>query len=195
MTVVRPRGRRLAGVVLAVGLSALLVACGGAAGGDGSDGGDGGDREIPSLATGPATAGDATETPERPLIRSDTSPEEVERMEAEHHRCLEEHGVKLIPPGPGSDQPDEPAAGEVSAEQIETENAAHAACEHKEPERLWQRAQRLDPDYADKLREWVTCIRSHGIDAWESDGFLSFHSLPPDDEMEKVDECEERAFA
>ena len=71
---------------------------------------------------------------------------------------------------------------------------AEKKCVNKEPEEVWERAKRLDPAYADKLRDWVTCIRSHGIDAWESDGFLTFESLPPENQLKKVDECQDKAF-
>lgn len=192
MIVVRLRGRRLAGIVLAGGLSVLLTACGGGADVGGADGDTGGE-DVASLATDPVPVDDASETPERPLIRSDTSPEEEERLWDEYQRCLEEHGAPAATGESGQGEVGEPVGGVVEDE--DRILAAEAACEHKLPEQLWQRAQRTDPDYEDKLRDWVTCIRSHGIDVWESDGFLTFHSLPPEHEMVKVAECEEKAFA
>jgi hypothetical protein len=129
----------------------------------------------------PSTAAAANE---RPLVRSDMTTEEEDRLYATWKRCLTEHGMpeKDLEFKQRSDNPD----AEVTA--------AFAACANLEPETPWQRSKRLDPAYGDKLRDWVTCIRAAGIDAWEDNGFLAFNSLPSDEQQVHVDECQRKVF-
>ncbi|TQS43490.1 hypothetical protein [Cryptosporangium phraense] len=154
----------------------ILAACGGTAA-----------EDEPEVATLRSSSPSASPTPgERPLIRPDTSAEEEDRLTAVWLTCLKEHGHPK--------QADTPA--DLPKEEFEARaKVAEKACESKQPEQLWERSKRLDPDYADKLRDWITCIRAHGIDAWESDGFVTYQSLPPDSDLKKVDECEAKAFA
>jgi hypothetical protein len=189
MSTSRIPGRRLTGVLISVGLAVLLTAC---ASGDKHPGGTGKD-DVASLPSGGATtsASDKPTAQERPLIRSDSSREEQQRLEDEYERCLKEHGHPQLQnrePGNG------PRVSRHGPDNPPEAVAAEKACANKEPERASERARRIDPKYADKLRDWVTCIRAHGIDAWESDGNLMFNSLPPDDQMQKVHECEDKAF-
>ncbi|GAB7048342.1 hypothetical protein [Catenuloplanes indicus] len=190
---------RLRAGLTGIALVALLTACGAEPPAEGTAEAD----QVVSLssATPGATAPAATAPAERPLLRPDTSDVEEERLYDVWFDCLEEkggrgRGPKEVPdgdrgaPAPG---PAAPAAPDPAAEAQDA--AAQKACENLEPEAPWQRAKRLDPDYADKLRDWITCIRSHGIDAWESDGFVTFESLPPDDKMVLVGECEMKAFS
>lgn len=172
MTVHRPLGI----AVLTLGL-ALMAACGG----DKKDNAAQKD-DVASIATGAASAGPAPSAEERPLIRTDTSAEEKERLWNEYQRCLDQHGIT-------KERQDKAQTG-GSPEEV----AAVNACANKQPEQVWERAKRTDPDYNDKLRDWVTCVRAAGIDAWEHDGFLTFNSLPPADQMKKVDECQDKAF-
>jgi hypothetical protein len=161
-------------LVLVVGLAVLLAGCGRQDGGR-----DAGTADVASLASATAVAASPSGAAERPLVRTDMSPEEEERLWDEWQRCLEQHGH----PGKRAADAQDPKAA-----------AAEQACQGKRPEQVWERAKRTDPQYGDRLREWVTCIRSHGIDAWEENGFLAFKSLPPDDQMKKVDECQDKAF-
>ncbi len=184
--------RRVTGVVLSVGLAVLLAAC---ASGENDRGGTGKD-DVASLASDGPKASDKPVAQERPLIRTDTSKEEEQRLYDEYERCLKEHGDPRLrdrkaPGGTAAPRPAVPAqGGDEPPEAV----AAAKACENKEPETVWERAKRTDPNYADKLRDWVTCIRASGIDAWEQDGFLSFNSLPSDDQMKQVDKCQDKAF-
>ncbi|GIJ49258.1 hypothetical protein Val02_61440 [Virgisporangium aliadipatigenens] len=154
--------------------------------------------EVATLASDPATA--ASPSPaaaERPLIRTDTSPEEEERLWDVYLKCLADHGYTkaggdAANGGGSSGAAPRPALPDPRDEELSA--AAEAACGSKKPEQVWERAKRTDPQYADKLHAWVTCIRAQGIDAWENDGFLAFKSLPPENEMKKVDECQDKAF-
>ncbi|MFG1605096.1 hypothetical protein [Actinoplanes sp. NPDC049265] len=183
---------RTTGAVPAVLLGLLLAGCGSADAQDGED--------VATLVSvkppAPAASSAAPVPAERPLIRTDTSSEEEERLYDVWQSCLEDNGG-----GTGAKRK---AAADAAAEPKVAQNVdpgfeerykkAEKKCANKEPEELWERAKRLDPAYGDKLRDWVTCIRSHGIDAWESDGFLTFESLPPDNQMKKVDDCQDKAF-
>jgi hypothetical protein len=180
---------RITGAVLAVSLGVLLSACGGP---ENSKGGD----DVASLVSveprQPTTSSAASASKERPLVRTDTSREEEKRLYDVWQACLEKNGgVKRKAPAAGAPpamSPNVDPAVEARSKEAEKK------CVSQEPEEVWERAKRLDPAYADKLRDWVTCIRSHGIDAWESDGFLSFERLQPDSQMKKVDECQDKAF-
>jgi len=135
----------------------------------------------PSVSAGPS---------ERPLLRVDMSPDEKQRLYDIWMRCISDlSGVDASTAKRLSDG----GAG-MPAEQKERYDRAVATCAVKEPEEVWERAKRLDPQYADKLRDWVTCIRAAGIDAWEDNGFLAFNSLPDEQGQRHVDECQKKAF-
>ncbi|WP_305787176.1 hypothetical protein [Symbioplanes lichenis] len=148
------------------------------------------------VSTAPSAA-PSKKPAERPLIRTDTSAEEEDRLTQIWIDCMVAHGdpdysaKKALNDGadPGQIVAQRGAPGTEAKHK-----QAEKACQDKEPEEIWQRAKRLDPTYPDKLRDWVTCIRSYGIDAWEDDGFLAFESLPPDPQMKKVDQCQDKVF-
>ncbi|WP_033339624.1 hypothetical protein [Catenuloplanes japonicus] len=178
---------RLTGIALVL----LLSACSSAPDTDAA--GDSADVATLTTDTPAASASPAASAQERPLLRPDASSEEEDRYYDVYWTCLSDHGVPgytkeadgsvATAPKPGAGQ----GRGDDDA-------AAVAACANLEPETPWQRSQRTDPHYADRLRDWITCIRSHGIDAFEEDGFLAFESLPSEDKMRFVDECEMKAF-
>lgn len=179
---------RVTGTALTVALGILLSGCGGSDPHKGDD--------VASVAGAATSRPSASATPEeRPLIRTDTSPEEEQRLYDVWEDCLAKHGAgteeerKLA-----SDAAQGGPLSKADPAGMAKYKKAAAACASKEPEEVWERAKRLDPAYADKLRDWVTCIRAHGIDAWESDGFLTFESLPPDNQMKEVDACQDKAF-
>jgi hypothetical protein len=183
---------RTTGAVLAVTLGVLLSGCSSPDTSQGSD-------DVASLVSvAPPKAAASSAAPvseERPLIRTDTSSEEEDRLYDVWMTCLEQNGA-----GTGTKRKLAADAAATGAKPntdpgLEARSKkAEKKCAGKEPEEVWERARRLDPAYADKLRDWVTCIRSHGIDAWESDGFLTFESLPPENQLKKVDQCQDKAF-
>ncbi|MFI5960291.1 hypothetical protein [Cryptosporangium sp. NPDC051539] len=157
-------------------LTLLLAACGGTAADD--------EPEVATLRSGSPSP--SPTTGERPLIRPDTSAEEEERLNAVWLSCLKAHGHPK--------QADQPV--DLPKDEFEARAAvAEKACLNKQPEELWERSKRTDPKYADKLRDWITCVRAAGIDAWESDGFITYQSLPSDPDLKKVDACEAKAFS
>jgi hypothetical protein len=173
--------------VLALSALLLLGACS-SAGSPGSGSG----RVASLVSVAPPASASSPAPPQRPLIRPDTSDEEEDRLNEIFFRCMVDHG------DPDYTAKDKAAKG-LDPGQVERDPAATrkalAACENKEPETLWQRSKRLDPDYGDKLRDWITCIRSHGIDAFEEDGMLAYESLPPENQLDQVDACEQKVFA
>jgi hypothetical protein len=182
---------RLTGLVLTAGLALLLTAC---AGGEEDKQTD----EVASLATETPAAAPASAAPasqERPLVRPDASEEEEEQLYDVYWACLTDHGVPGYSKSENGTVNSAPKPAEPGEGRADDDPAAVAACGHLEPEAPWQRAQRTDPRYADKLRDWITCVRSHGIDAFESEGFLAFESLPSEDKMKFVNECEIKAFS
>jgi hypothetical protein len=181
---------RITGAALAVALGLLLSGCSGADNGQGSD-------DIASLVSAaPPEAGTPSAAPtseDRPLIPTDTSSEEEERLYEVWQTCLDQNGAGNG--GRRKAEADAAAAGaKIDPALAAKYERAEKKCASKEPEEIWERARRLDPAYGDKLRDWVTCIRAHGIDAWESDGFLTFESLPPESQKPKIDECQDKAF-
>ncbi|MEV6630326.1 hypothetical protein AB0M54_06195 [Actinoplanes sp. NPDC051470] len=181
---------RITGAVLAVAL--LLTGCSGGADDSSSD-------DVASVVSikppQPSSSSAPSSSSERPLIRTDTSDDEKERLMQLWLSCLDKNGAgtadkrKLAADSTGG-----AAKANVDPAFEARYKQAEKLCANKEPEQVWERAKRLDPAYADKLRDWVTCTRSQGIDAWESDGYLTFESLPPENQMKKVDACQDKAF-
>ena len=76
---------------------------------------------------------------------------------------------------------------------------AQKACVAKEPEILADRVKRKDPgDFADRTREWVSCMKEHGlhieVDAAGVWGFSNDYAAAELDSP-WVDKCESKAFA
>ena len=164
----------IARLLLAVALVALLAACGSQP--------DAGSPDVATLASGGAPTASPTARDDHPLIRPDTSQEERDRMYAEYNRCLKEHGLDVKQPkGVDAAAPSRMAAAEQ-------------ACERIRPEQPWERAKRTDPEYADKLHEWVKCVRALGIDATEADGRLTLTVMPTDEQLDKINDCQTKAF-
>jgi hypothetical protein len=137
---------------------------------------------IPDTGKPSGPARTSTATTERPLIRLDTTPEEVDRMHDRYIKCLSENGMPS------------------KAEQARTDNpqeypAALAACASLEPEDYQEREKRENPTaFKDRQREQIRCMREHGLaietgpDGW---GYTN-----PARDMGSVwdDKCERQAF-
>jgi hypothetical protein len=140
------------------------------------------DNGVATIAGTAATPSASAAVSEGPLIRTDSSADEVARFYKAYSDCLLSQGF------------DQRQARERSG--TPAFRKAEAACASKKPEEVWQRAKRLDPDYADKLHEWVQCVKVHGIAATASeDGYLSYaNGLPDAKDQKSVDECQNKAF-
>ncbi|MFF6995789.1 hypothetical protein ACFY93_12645 [Streptomyces sp. NPDC008313] len=190
--------RRLA-VAAALASLALLTACGAGSGDAQSSGGSGGDKGVASVTGGDKKPKEAATRAERPLIRPDTSAEEEDRLIQVYTSCLEQHGYKKLKGYSGKvGDPDKPDPATLARNEAKFA-PAQKACAAKEPEELWQRAYREDPEYQDKFDKWLTCMRSHGLEVAPSPddpGTFSFEGgLPPADKEKWVDKCEAEAFA
>jgi len=177
---------RLIGAALAAGLGVLLSGCGSGSAGDRGD-------DVASVTSGaPPKAVASTAAGERPLIRHDTSDAEFDRLTQVWLACMKANG------DPGKEVLSRPESLKMPAAEKErladASAKAEKACENKKPEDVLERAQRTDPAYADKLRALITCVRSQGINAWESENSISYEKLPPPAQMAKVHGCEDKVF-
>ena len=154
---------------------------------------DQGRAEVATLQSKSATAEpSAAADDQRPLIRADTSQEEVNNMLHAYNLCLRDHGVPGVDVGRGFWKPTEQA-------ESGKHRAAFAACHVKDPELAVDRLKRHDyAEYADRFRAYVACVKAAGVEvtprgdgpfvdyAKESDAFSR--------EVWKIEEkCEEQA--
>jgi hypothetical protein len=168
---------RITGVTAVVSLALLLAACGAAE--------EEGTADVASLVTeGPA----GTATPpgsalpaaqERPLERPDASQEDLARLYAVFDECMQQNGFPQ-PDGTGT---------------LDQKAAAEKVCGHLQPETLSKRAERTDPHYADHHRDWITCLRAKGIEAWGEPGELLVEEALSPEDTTVLGECEMKAFA
>jgi hypothetical protein len=177
---VRPANVLVAGFAVAV--IGLLAACGGgdqdppAAGGTSKAAGDGG---VASIVGSAGPGGSPSPQAERPLIRPDTSPEEEQRLYDRYLQCFEDNGISDL-------------TRKTEEHTPEVQRVAEE-CAPLQPEELWQRSMRLDPEYPDKLRAWAKCLQNRGVDASVDGDHLSLaDGLPPGNEIR---ECEAVAFS
>ncbi|MCA2217471.1 hypothetical protein [Jidongwangia harbinensis] len=178
------------GLAVAVVALAALTACGGEPETD--------DNVATIAGNGPSAAAPAKEGAgtapagggERPLIRVDTSEQEVSRLRKVWGECLKANGAEFVSNADGS-------VKGIEDRTSPKQNKALAACVAKEPETVVDRAERTDPLFKDKIRDQVTCMKSHKIDVDldpEGDGFSFPDGLPPDNVYKFVDECEVKVF-
>jgi hypothetical protein len=166
----------------------LLLALGGCGGGD-----DKADPGVATLRSESPAAGRPSPSPaqQRPVLRPDMSDAEVIALENAWTRCLGDHGVPLQPAVP--DAVVKPTV-DLTLPQYK---AATQACAVKEPEDWRDVEARTDPQYADRLRVEVQCLKDKGIKA-------ELRGQPPhivfvDDRqvaraLDLTPECEKKAF-
>ena len=114
----------------------------------------------PQIATLRSTAAQSTPSADvqdrRPLVRADTSKEEMGRIFAVWTECLRVHGV----PGlgvKGGWKPTEEEGG--------PHTAAYQACREHQPESTIERLKRQDyVEYSDRYRAFLKCLRDAGVD-------------------------------
>ncbi|GHC33593.1 hypothetical protein GCM10010348_70640 [Streptomyces anthocyanicus] len=175
----------------------LLTACGGGdAQSSGTAGGDGGG--VASVTGQDKQPKEEAAQAERPLIRPDMTQEDEERLFRVWESCMAKNGYKRddeYTGEVGGPKPDS-ATVEKWGEQYE---AAQKVCAAKEPERLWERARREDPEYQDKFDKWLECAQSSGVKVGrspEDPGILAYEDgLPAADQLKKVADCEAEAFS
>lgn len=162
----------------AVAVALCVVGLAGACGGQNPSGG-GSPQVASAVSEKPGESRPAAPAPsERPLVRPDATVEERAALTQPWDACMKKEGAN-------------------SGDKLRTHyEAAMKKCEYLRPEEPWERAKRLDPNYLDKLDQWVSCAKSKGIGVTaDSGGFLSFaHGLPPDNQMKLLNECQIKAF-
>ena len=129
---------------------------------------------------------------QRPLIRSDTSKDEMGRIYQVYDQCLRDHGL------PGKDL----GRGLWKAT-VEEESGTYpevfAACHAKAPESVIDRLKRQNYDeYSDRYHAFVTCIRNAGVDvSTNGDGPLIKFNKEGDSFNDRVstitDDCRRKA--
>jgi hypothetical protein len=189
-----PNGRRavplLGSALLAV---SLLAGCaGGSIEADAGAAATVASIPLPSTATAAtAAAPDPTRAATGPLIRNDSSDEQVKRWEEVWKACLEEQGVPTDP--------------HRSAQQLDSETRTRykqevAACQGKEPETLPVRYQREHPQqFRARLRKFITCMKNEGQkiifippDAWGLTDEQAAAGDHPDHKA--ITKCESQAY-
>jgi hypothetical protein len=119
---------------------------------DGSSVTQTGDSAEPSGKKDKATAGESNE---RPQLRLDDSPEDVDRKQTPYLACLKANGHRMLE-----------ARGPLSLDQSDDSLTAKAATK-KCAGKLWRIPPELDPernpDFADDFRAEIKCLNSRGL--------------------------------
>jgi hypothetical protein len=92
---------------------------------------------------------------ERPVIRPDATEADIRMLENAYGKCLEEAGLKVAKDDAGN-------YGKASGD---LNGAAAKKCAVKAPESWLERERRTDPDFADRLRAAVACLKEKGYQA------------------------------
>src|SRR5690349_16663719 len=145
------RSRSISRLVTAAALSATVLV-GGCAGQSGEPGGAGtaSVASLPSSGAAGAPSAAPSAAAQRPLIRIDTSGEEIDRMYAAYFRCLKDHGV--------------PSQLALKMHGPTRYKDALAACAAKEPEDFQEREKRENPAlFREHQRKQIQCMRAHGM--------------------------------
>lgn len=181
------RARTSAARGIALTAVVLLAGCGSTASPSGAPGVA--SVKKPSAAVSPSVAA------ERPLVRNDASAAERTRIQDAFIDCLWANGFPRegAAKGPNGGFPSDLTSFGLGAglqEKIEK------ACGAKKPEQMIDRAERLNPDYADHVRDNVACLNEHGLEAVVENGSPALvNGLPGEGQGRWLDECERKAFA
>ena len=160
----RTRTAGLSAALLTVCLA--LTACGGNNGDGGQKASDSG---VASLAT-PSSGGGATPSAQssaaaveakRPLLRLDSSQEEIDRLWDGYWACLQAQGV---PMNTGRvDHPGRQAPPVDDAKVTAQYKKQYAACLYKMPLQPVEERPETNPHYADDHRAYVACLNAKGL--------------------------------
>jgi hypothetical protein len=180
------QNRTFIGALAMTAVTFLVTGCGGAT--------DSSAPEIATLRSADAPAASAPATQERPLIRPDASAEEIDALHQAHFRCLEAEGAPVAKSADGRyDKPTDPAALNDKSW-----GPAFKACSAKEPESWLAREQRDNPEYVDRLRDAVKCLKDKGFKARvdnEPPSIVYANNAEFMRADEAEGECQEQAFS
>lgn len=123
--------------------------------------GDNGGSAAPDIATLRSVEPSAANSPavqDRPVIRPDASADDIAALEQVYFKCLDEAGVPVAKSDDGKyGKPKDPAAL--------TSTPAAQACAAKQPESWLDRERRDNPEFVDRLRDAVACLKEKGFKA------------------------------
>jgi hypothetical protein len=171
------------------GLSAAtltLLAIGGCGGSDPSS-----KPDVANVRGTQPTAVASSRAPERPLIRPDATEQEIHAMEQAYLRCLQQNGVVMNASSTGE-------LGKPKDLYDPHMPAAAKACAPKEPENWLDRERRNNPEFVDRLRDAVKCLKAKGFNARVDGDPPSIHYSNTAEFMRAGDaeaECQRKAFA
>ncbi|MFI1995914.1 hypothetical protein [Actinoplanes sp. NPDC020271] len=190
------RSRSAAAVVTAAATLTLAAGCSGAAKTDSSPGVQG-TAGVASIQKPSAAASAETVATERPLIRLDTSEEEIKRVSDVFADCLLTNGLPKAAVMKGGTTIDPADISDVWGPLSDKVRAdLKKNCASKQPEFARDRARRLDPAYADHMEAFVKCLKDHDIKAVLKDGELSsIDEMPTGGKAHWMQDCEQEGFA
>jgi hypothetical protein len=162
-------------------------------------------KDVASLATSGSAVPSSSAAPpsdesQRPQLRLDSSPQEIQAAWSGYGVCLKQNGHVMLSErkhaGPAGNEAESPDMNDDSP----PSKAAEEKCKGKLPLQPPEMDAAKNPRYVDDYHEWVKCINEHGIPVVETDppgsGWTyNGTSKVPENQQEKiVNDCQLQAF-
>jgi len=116
--------------------------------------------QIATLRSAAAPVPSAATAEERPVIRPDANADDINALEQAYFGCLAAAGAPVAKSKNG-----EYGKPKGAAAMDKRWGPASEACAAKEPESWYDREQRINPEFADRLRDTVKCLTNKGFKA------------------------------
>jgi hypothetical protein len=177
-----------------VGLSLTSACAGTDVASSATTGSTSGVASLRTRATVKVVATPAASRAERPLLRPDASEEEQTRLRGIYSDCLLQNGFPKAGRRPEGGYPSSLDGFGLSTK---VEARITKNCAAMEPELPFERARRLDPDFADHQRAEAKCLKEHGIKTviMDDGGPGLVDGLPGDSKGHWLDDCDRKGFA
>lgn len=146
------QNRTYVGALAAAVLTVVVTGCGGTA--------DATKPQIATLRSADAPAASTAAAQERPVIRADATADDINALEQAYFGCLAAAGVPMSKSENG-----EYGKPKWAGSTDKRWGPASEACAAKEPESWYDREQRVNPEFADRLRDAVKCLKDRGFKA------------------------------
>jgi hypothetical protein len=138
------------GMLAATMVTLVITGCGESGGSAAPD--------IATLRSAEAPAASSPAVQDRPVIRPDASADDIAALERVYFKCLDEAGVPVAKSADGEyGKPKDPGAL--------ADKPAARACAAKQPESWLDRERRDNPEFVDRLRDAVACLKDKGFKA------------------------------
>lgn len=144
--------RTYAGALVAVAVTVVVTGC--------CDSADPTKPQIATLRSADAPAASTAAAQERPLIRPDATEADIKALEQTYFACLAAAGAPVAKSENG--EYGKPAGDGWKDKRL---GPASKACAAKEPESWFDRERRVNPEFVDRLREVVKCVKDKGFKA------------------------------